>query len=276
MKFFKTSSSVFICAAVLATLGAKADAATITVANPDFALFPAGQTAATYLNFGCGPSGPTRYACAFADNTVVGWDQSATFSEANDTFSGQWQIGYPQVTNAFNSEPLIDGTTPEPIVLREQNVTTTQTVSTTAVAGVTYTLDVDLGFESVAPDDGSVDLIVNGHSVLATPLASYHETQAQFQGSGGWYDFEASYTATSADAGEPIEILLSSLTHGVGFAFFGDVRLTDSLTDSSPPSGALATPEPATWAMMLIGFGGMAGLAVRRSFRRRSAVGLPA
>jgi PEP-CTERM motif len=37
----------------------------------------------------------------------------------------------------------------------------------------------------------------------------------------------------------------------------------------------VATPEPATWAMMLIGFGGMAGVAAlrRRSFGRRSAVG---
>jgi hypothetical protein len=34
----------------------------------------------------------------------------------------------------------------------------------------------------------------------------------------------------------------------------------------------LATPEPATWAMLLIGFGGMAGVAaVRRSSQRRSA-----
>ena len=82
------------------------------------------------------------------------------------------------------------------------------------------------------------------------------------QRSGNWYDFEASYTATAADAGGPIEILLSSVNNGNGFAFFGNVRLTD------PP----AAPEPATWAMMLIGFGGMAGAAaMRRSFRRRSA-----
>jgi hypothetical protein len=272
MRFFRTSSSAMVCAVVLATLGANANAATIAVANGDFSEFPAGQTPASYLNFGCGPSGPTRNTCAFADNTVVGWNQSATFSEADDTFSGQWQIGYPQVTNAFNSEPLINGTTPEPIVFREQNVTTNQTVSTTAVAGVTYTLDVDLGFATTAPDDASIFLIVNGKSVTATPLGSV--TLAKMQFSGNWFDFEASYTATAADAGAPIEIVLSSLTHGNGFGFFGDVRLTDSLTDTPPPSGAPATPEPATWAMMLIGFAGMGGAAaVRRSFRRRNGVG---
>jgi hypothetical protein len=90
------------------------------------------------------------------------------------------------------------------------------------------------------------------------------------QGSGNFYDFQTSYTATSAEAGDPIEILLSSITgNTTPTAYFADVRLTDSLVTVNP----MATPEPATWAMMLIGFGGIAGVAVRRSFRRRSAVG---
>jgi hypothetical protein len=90
------------------------------------------------------------------------------------------------------------------------------------------------------------------------------------QGSGNWYDFQTSYTATSADAGDPIEILLSSLTgDATPTAWFADVRLVDSLSSVNP----LATPEPATWAMMLLGFGGMAGVAAvrRRSLRRPSA-----
>jgi hypothetical protein len=90
------------------------------------------------------------------------------------------------------------------------------------------------------------------------------------QNTGNWYDFEASYTPTAADAGAPIEILLSSFTNGFGWGYFGNVRLTDNLVVSSP----VAAPEPATWAMMLLGFGGMAGLAAaRRSFRARSAAG---
>jgi hypothetical protein len=272
MRFFKTSSSAIVCAALLTTLGAKANAEIVPVANPVFDEFPAGQTAASYLNFGCGPTGPNRYTCAFADNKVVGWTQSATFDQVNGAYSGQWQIGLPQVTTAFKTVPMIDATTPEPIVLREQNATTSQIVSTTAVAGATYTLDVDMGFPIFAPDDASIFLIVDGHQVLATPLASYHLTQTQMQGTGNWFDFEASYTATLADVGAPIEILLSSLTHGNGFGFFGDVRLTDSLAG---PVGPNAVPEPATWAMMLIGFGGMAGVAaMRRS--RRSAAGLVA
>jgi hypothetical protein len=268
MKNIRILTSSMLCAAGLAALGANANAATIPVADPLFDQFPAGQTAATYLNFGCGPAGANRNTCAFADNTVVGWTQSALFNETTDQFSGQWQIGLPQVTNSFSSAPMINATTSEPIVLREADATTSQIVSTTAVPGVTYTLNVDLGFETFADNNGSVDLMVGGHTVVATKLASNPLTLAEMQGSGNWFDFEASFTATSADAGAPIEIVLSSLTH-FGFAFFGDVRLTDSLPTSTAP----AAPEPATWAMMLIGFGGMAGVAAyRRSLQRRSAV----
>jgi hypothetical protein len=135
-------------------------------------------------------------------------------------------------------------------------------------------LDVDLGFDIGArPDLASVFLVVGSHqSVATTPLPSYGLTRAQMQGRGNWYDFQTSYTATSAEAGDPISIVLSSITgNTTPTAYFADVRLTDSLVTVNP----LATPEPATWAMMLIGFGGMAGVAAmrRRSFERRSAVG---
>jgi PEP-CTERM motif len=128
-------------------------------------------------------------------------------------------------------------------------------------------LNVDLGFAKTQLDNASVFLIVDGHKVLANPLPSDGKTRAQMQNSGNWFDFEASYTATAADAGAPIEILLSSLTNGMGWGFFGNVRLTDSLT--GPMLDPPAAPEPATWAMMLVGFGGMAGVAAVR--RRRSA-----
>ena len=40
---------------------------------------------------------------------------------------------------------------------------------------------------------------------LQSPLPSYGLTQAQMQYSGNFYDFEASYTATTADTGDPID-----------------------------------------------------------------------
>jgi hypothetical protein len=142
-------------------------------------MFPAGQTAATYLNFKfCGTGG----CSSFADNNIVGWTSSLTRSALGN--SGQYQTGVPQNTTDFNSDPMIDPTTPEPIVVRDQNATISQVVSTTAVAGVTYTLDVDLGFEKTNLDDASVYLIVDGNQVLANPLASYNRTQKQMQETG--------------------------------------------------------------------------------------------
>ena len=222
-------------------------------------LYPVGTTAATYLWFKtCGTG------CAFADDNIVGWTSSSTFGPG---ISGQWQTGVPQNALTFKTDPLIGGTTPEPIVLRAINATVSQVVSTTAVAGVTYTLDVDLGFDITHADNASVILEVDGHQVVANAAPSDGLTRAQMQLSGNWYDFEASYTATAADAGAPIEILLSSMTNGIGWGWFGDVRLTDLL--NGPVLDPPGAPEPATWAMMLIGFGGIAGVAAVR--RRRSA-----
>ena len=119
------------------------------------------------------------------------------------------------------------GPTPEPIVERAINAVISQVVSTTALAGVTYTLDVDLGFGTDGRQDlGSVYLMVgNNQSPVAIPLPSYGLTRAQMQGTGNFYDFQTSYTATGADAGDPITIVLSSITgNTTPTAYFADVR----------------------------------------------------
>ena len=252
MNIFKTASSSVLCAALMATFSGKANADVVPVVDPYFDEFPAGKTVATYLNFtDCGNPG-----CSFSDSAVVGWtDSVTTYTKGAD--EGQWQIGQLPSTNTFNSDP----TTGEPIVLRAINATASQIVSTTAVAGATYTLNVDLGFSKTQADNASVFLIVDGHNVLATPAPSDGLTQAQMQYSGNWYDFEASYTATNSD---PIEILLSSLTNGNGWGYFGDVRLTDSVD-------SMAAPEPATWAMMLLGFAGLGFIGHRRAKRGNTA-----
>jgi hypothetical protein len=177
---------------------------------------------------------------------VVGWTDSVTMY-ARGANEGQWRIGQLPSTNTFNSDP----TSGEPIVLRAVNATASQIVSTTAVAGATYTLNVDLGFSKTQLDNASIFLIVNGHQVLATAPPSDGLTVKQMQYTGNWYDFEASYTATAADAGAPIEIILSSLTNGKGWGYFGNVQLTDSVT--GPVLDPPGTPEPSTWAMILIG-----------------------
>jgi hypothetical protein len=280
MKILKILSSAVLVTAGLAALGASANAAAIPVADPYFNMFPTvptifapngipqqtvGTTADTYLIFKfCGPG------CQFADDNIVGWTASDTFNSSKAAVAGQYQIG-TLPSSRFKTDPMIDAKTPEPIVVREQNATISQVVSTKAVAGVTYTLNVDMGFPTDQGDYGQVQLIVgNEKPVIATPLASDGLAEKAMELTGNWYDFQATYTATAADAGAPIDINLWSLNHGQGFSYFGDVRLTDSFAVADPPGA----PEPATWAMMLLGFGGMAGIAAfRRSSGRRSAVG---
>lgn len=242
--------------------GAIAHADIIPVVNGNFDEFPAGQTAASYLNVGCaGANGP---GCDLADNVVFGWVSGVTY--AKTALSGQWRIG--QATNVFNA-----GASPEPIVLRDINTTVSQTITgVTAQAGVTYTLNIDLGFGKGEADLGNAELWIGGTEVIATP-ATGDPALSAMQYSGNFYDYVASYTATSANTGDDLEIILSSLTRQTNYtAWYADVRLTNSLT--GPVLDPPAAPEPATWAMMLIGFCGMAGVAaVRRSARQRSAVG---
>ena len=275
MKILKILTAAMFCAAGMAALGASAKANIIPVVDPHFDQFPAGPTLFNGIMVGPGTPNPYLYfscggTCRFADDNVVGWTSSETY-DLPHALSGQVQSGN---SPNFNSPPIIAGTsTPEPIVERAINAVISQVVSTTALAGVTYTLDVDLGFGTDGRQDlASVYLMVgNNQSPVAIPLPSYGLTRAQMQGTGNWYDFQTSYTATGADAGDPITIVLSSITgNTTPTAYFADVRLVDSLSSGNP----IATPEPATWAMMLLGFGGMAGVAaVRRSLQRRSAVG---
>src|ERR1700733_5377234 len=156
------STKKYLLAGTLLTAwGAIAHAATIPVVNGNFDEFPTGRTAADYLNIGCsGANGP---GCALADNVVFGWDSGVTF--AKTALSGQWQIG--QATNVFNA-----GASPEPIVLRVVNTTVSQTIAgVTAQAGVTYTLNIDLGFGKGNEDLGNAELWVGGKEVIASPGA---------------------------------------------------------------------------------------------------------
>ena len=77
---------------------------------------------------------------------------------------------------------------------------------------MTYTLDVDLGFGSdKRPDDASVYLMV-GNTIVEVSNATgvlRPVADSRCRARGNWYDFETSYTATAADAGDPIELLLS-------------------------------------------------------------------
>ena len=130
--------------------------------------------------------------------------------------------------------------------------TFSQTVGATAQAGETYTLQVDMGTRLDAPNGGSIALVVNGNTVLGTGPALQV---------GDWVTYTASYTASQADAGSLISILLQSGSSPNQQAQWDNVRLTSNDT---------TVPEPATWTMLLLGFLGV-GFMIR-SARRKDAV----
>ena len=181
------------------------------------------------LPFGCVGS-----ACAYSVDAIPGWTNSGD--------SGQFQ---PDVAGngGFYINSVPDGIT----VGYSNGPTISQTVSPLSQAGVTYTLTVAEGFRKDLPDPGAVELVVNGVPTLATGSG--------VQNSGDWFDYTASYTALTS--GGAIEVVLNP--NGIQ-GDWDNVRLTDSVG---------AVPEPAAWALMLVGFG-VLGSVMRR--RTRAAV----
>ncbi len=209
-----------IATALLASVSAHAGV--IAVANASFETLPQAG-----LPFGgCGAG------CSFSINDPIpGWTSTGSF--------GQFQPGV-QASNFTYFNYVPDGIT----VAYSNGGTISQTVADTATAGTTYTLIVDLGFRKDITDPGTISLIVGGNTVLATGTAS--------QLSGDWATYTASYTATAADAGGAISVLLASPG---AQGDWDNVRLSSSA----------AVAEPASLALFGVGLLGAA--ALRRKVR---------
>ena len=186
-------------------------ASSIPVANFSF------ETAPNFNNF-CG--GSCEYTTGLA---VPSWNTTGA--------TGQWITG-----GYAGNPPAFDGS-----VLAYSNGGTLWQDVATATAGATYTLQVEILHRTDLPMTGIAQLEIGG-GVVATATGTD-------MGPGTWSDWTATYTATAADAGKTLTILLTS-TGGQGD--WDDVRL-----DSN------AVPEPAS--MFLLGSGLLAvALAVRR------------
>jgi hypothetical protein len=195
----------------IVAFGAPAMALTnIAVTNASFETLPPGG-----LPSGCGAG------CSFSAGSIPGW---LTIGG-----TGQFQ---PGTAGFYNYVP--DGLT----VAYSNGGTIAQTVSVTAAAGATYTLTGAFGRRTDTINPGSISLFVGANQVVATGISPTP---------GDWSIYTASYTATLADVGSAITIVLSSPGSQGGF---DNIILT-------------AVPEPASWAMLLVGFG-MVGVAARR------------
>lgn len=192
-----------------------ASAANIPVVNPSFETLPAGGLPSN----GCGAG------CSFSLNDPVpGWNGTGIF--------GQFQPG-PASGNFtfFNSVP--DAIT----VAFSNGGSLSQTVVVVAVPDVTYTLSVDVGYRKDVHDIGTVELIV-GSNTIAAPIPN----PPQF--SGDWVTDTITYTATAADAGAPITIVLSSPDVQ---GDWDNVRLSDNTI----------VPEPISLALLGTGLGAL-------------------
>ncbi len=197
----------------LLMIASGAFATSIPVANFSF------ETNPGFNNF-CGG------ACEFTTGLPIpGWNSSAG--------SSQWITGgYAGNPNAFDQSTLA----------YSNGGSIWQDVST-AVAGTTYNLQVEILHRTDLPADALAELQIGSVTVATATGIDL--------GPGTWSNYTALYTATSADAGKTVTILLQS------YGAQGDwdyVQLNAT------------TPEPAS--MLLLASG--AGLAALRRRRSRS------
>ena len=211
-------------AATALLAAAPAAALSLVVENASFETLPAGGLPH------CNGMGTGCYSSGYDGVGIPGWYGNLT--------AGQFQPLTPQLNY------IPDGAT----VAYSNGGTITQTIAATAVAGQTYTLRVDLGFRKDVNNLGgaafAVGQLYGPGTAVATPVS------APTQNTGDWITYTARYTATVADAGAPITIVLGSA--GIQ-AVFDNVRF-----DTTP-----AVPEPAAWSLLIAGFA-MTGAAMRR------------
>jgi hypothetical protein len=111
----------------------------------------------------------------------------------------------------------------------------------------------------------------------ANPIGAFLPTTQDFQPTAdGFYVFQANIGSVTlpANPGDDASLLTLDQTLGLGSYVVAFITQDEGRTfGATAPSGAIledAVPEPATWAMMLLGFGGI-GVAMRRG-RRKNAL----
>ena len=118
----------------------------------------------------------------------------------------------------------------------------------------------DFKFSTQLVDDGTITVyyLLSGSGLDANNIANYTQVLA---GDGGVYSADNNNLNKLLSGGTFDGLALRSTTP---IAFFEVKQMTFNGVTG-------AVPEPATWAMMLLGFGGI-GMAIRRSRKRNPAL----
>ena len=204
----------------------------IVVANASFETLPDGG-----LPLGCGPG------CTYSFQALIpGWSISGL-----DGF-GQFQPGNQAGDlPCFNSLP--DGIT----LFFSEGEEIYQTVGATVEEGITYSLNVDLGWRNgnnFVTADADAGLLVNG---ITYNLGGVAPAQ------GDWSTYTAVYTGLAADVGDEITIVLHN-TRLIGDAYFDNVKLSSS---------SATTPEPSSQFLIVLGIASLPFAARWRSRTKR-------
>jgi hypothetical protein len=230
------NSTKYLALAAIFAVATLSSAAPITVNNPSF---EGGTTPGANCAFFSG-----GVPCLFNANTTI--DQWTQNSPGNN---GLVQLNHPGPNGFF------DVAIPDGIQYAYSNGgTIRQTVGSFVTAGLTYTLQVDVGLRKSFPFLGIVQLLIGDPNGVFDTYTATGTAPAV----GGWSTYTATYVANAADVGKAITINLVSTA---AQASFDNVRLNDSTSTSGPgPSGI---PEPSTYALLAT------GLAALIRFRKR-------
>ncbi|HEY5206149.1 MAG TPA: PEP-CTERM sorting domain-containing protein [Roseiarcus sp.] len=150
----------------------------------------------------------------------------------------------------------------------------------TSLVPINHATPLDVPPNLLAPDDFSHFAVANGLPAQSRGFITYDNlfwpggappTASAFDGHGSVLDIYG--LMFGIGDGRVVDLFSNGVGNGLGDAVFGVVVATSDLALDTNVSGgiSLSTPEPSTWAMMVLGFAGL-GFAGYRSSRKAAAI----
>jgi hypothetical protein len=185
-----------------------------------------------------------------ATPTITGWTTSGLAYTYNAD-SGRF-------TNATGQGVPTGGDGPQSAFLQQTaSMQSAASLATVQGMGSQYSLTFALGdFAGVGAESGNVRLgfkigdafVTNGDITLTQATAANYATEGTFR------DYTFNYTSTAADQGKTLKI------------FFGQTQVDDNIVgfDNVRLNATVATPEPSTYAMMVLGLVALCVLGAKR------------
>jgi hypothetical protein len=210
---------------------------------------------------------------ALAGMALVGQAQASTMPI---TFSGQGVSGslvitFGPATDALYSNALeITGVSGS---FSDSNIGIDH-AAVTALVPINQATPLDPENIGVAPKDFSQFAVASGLSPISMGFITYDNlfwpggaspTAFNFDGSGSVFDIYG--LMFGIGGGRVVDLFSNGVGNGPGDAVFGVVVATSELAlDINVSNGiSLSTPEPSTWAMMVLGFAGLGFVGYRQA-----------